>query len=100
MKLDTGDYVASLDIARDKINLPAIRKRQAKGEPDGRRIGVGFAFYTEQSGHGTVEFMKRKFRVIPGYEFGQCAHAAGRQRHYLSSACKTTAKATRPRWHR
>jgi carbon-monoxide dehydrogenase large subunit len=68
MKLDTGDYVAALDIARDKIDLPAIRKRQAAGEPDGRRIGVGFAFYTEQSGHGTVEFVKRKFRVIPGYE--------------------------------
>ena len=68
MKLDTGDYVASLEIARDTIDLPAIRKRQAKGEPDGRRIGVGFAFYTEQSGHGIVEFSKRKFRVIPGYE--------------------------------
>jgi len=68
MKLDTGDYVASLEIARDKIDLAAIRKRQAKGEPDGRRIGVGFAFYTEQSGHGVVEFAKRKFRVIPGYE--------------------------------
>jgi aerobic carbon-monoxide dehydrogenase large subunit len=68
MKLDTGDYVAALDIARDKIDLPAIRERQAQGEPDGRRIGVGFAFYTEQSGHGIVEFAKRKFRVIPGYE--------------------------------
>ena len=68
MKLDTGDYVAALDIARDKIDLPAVRKRQAAGEPDGRRIGVGFAFYTEQSGHGTVEFVKRKFRVVPGYE--------------------------------
>ena len=68
MKLDTGDYVAALDMARDTIDLPAIRKRQAAGEPDGRRIGVGFAFYTEQSGHGTAEFMKRKFRVIPGYE--------------------------------
>ncbi len=68
MKLDTGDYVACLDIAREKIDLPAIRTRQAAGEPDGRRIGVGFAFYTEQSGHGIVEFAKRKFRVIPGYE--------------------------------
>jgi carbon-monoxide dehydrogenase large subunit len=68
MKLDTGDYVASLEIARDKIDLPAIRKRQTQGEPDGRKIGVGFAFYTEQSGHGIVEFAKRKFRVIPGYE--------------------------------
>jgi carbon-monoxide dehydrogenase large subunit len=68
LKLDTGDYVAALDIARDKIDLPAIRKRQAEAEPDGRKIGIGFAFYTEQSGHGTAEFMKRKFRVIPGYE--------------------------------
>jgi len=68
MRLDTGDYVAALDIARDMVDLPAVRKRQAAGERDGRSIGVGFAFYTEQSGHGTAEFAKRKFRVIPGYE--------------------------------
>jgi len=68
MRLDTGDYVAALDTARDMINLSAMRMRQAAGEPDGRAIGVGFAFYTEQSGHGTAEFAKRKFRVIPGYE--------------------------------
>jgi carbon-monoxide dehydrogenase large subunit len=68
MRLDTGDYVAALDTARDMINLTAVRKRQAAGEPDGRVIGVGFAFYTEQSGHGTAEFVKRKFRIIPGYE--------------------------------
>lgn len=68
MRLDTGDYVASLDIARDMVNLSAIRARQALREPDGRAIGVGFAFYTEQSGHGTVEWVKRKSRVVPGYE--------------------------------
>ena len=68
MRLDTGDYVASLDIARDMIDLAGIRARQAAREPDGRAIGVGFAFYTEQSGHGTVEWVKRKSRVVPGYE--------------------------------
>ena len=68
MKLDTGDYVAALDVARDEIDLPAIRKRQAAGEPDGRKIGVGFAFYTEQSAHGIAEFVKRKSRYMPGYE--------------------------------
>ena len=68
MRLDTGDYVAALDTARDMIDLPAIRARQAKPEPDGRAIGVGFAFYTEQSGHGTIEWVKRKSRVVPGYE--------------------------------
>ncbi len=68
MRLDTGDYVAALDTAREMIGLAAVRKRQAAGESDGRKIGVGFAFYTEQSGHGTAEWMKRKFRVVPGYE--------------------------------
>ncbi|MBM3530021.1 MAG: xanthine dehydrogenase family protein [Alphaproteobacteria bacterium] len=68
MRLDTGDYVQALDTARDMIDLPAIRKRQEVGESDGRAIGVGFAFYTEQSGHGTVEWVKRKSRVVPGYE--------------------------------
>ena len=68
MRLDTGDYVTALDAARDLVNLPAIRARQATPEPDGRAIGVGFAFYTEQSGHGQVEWVKRKSRVVPGYE--------------------------------
>jgi aerobic carbon-monoxide dehydrogenase large subunit len=68
MRLDTGDYVKALDIARDMVDLPAIRKRQAAGEPDGRVIGVGFAFYTEQSGHGITEWVKRRSRVAPGYD--------------------------------
>jgi carbon-monoxide dehydrogenase large subunit len=68
MQLDTGDYIASLDTACDMVDLTALRKRQAAGEPDGRAIGVGFAFYTEQSGHGQVEWVKRKSRVVPGYE--------------------------------
>ena len=68
MKLDTGDYKASLTTALDMVDLPAIRARQIRGESDGRHIGVGFAFYTEQSGHGAAEWMKRKGRLIPGYE--------------------------------
>jgi carbon-monoxide dehydrogenase large subunit len=68
MRLDTGDYTASLDTAREMIGFEAIRARQEKGEPDGRAIGVGFAFYTEQSGHGITEWAKRKSRVAPGYE--------------------------------
>ena len=68
MTLDTGDYVACLDAAELLIDRDAIRARQAQGEADGRRIGVGFAFYTEQSGHGTAEWTRRKSRVVPGYE--------------------------------
>jgi carbon-monoxide dehydrogenase large subunit len=68
MRFDTGDYVASLDGARDMIGLDGVRARQRHGEADGRAIGVGFAFYSEQSGHGQVEWTKRKSRVVPGYE--------------------------------
>lgn len=68
LMLDTGDYHESLAKAVGLIGLTAIRERQKKGELDGRKIGVGFAFYTEQSGHGQVEWTKRKSRVVPGYE--------------------------------
>jgi carbon-monoxide dehydrogenase large subunit len=66
--LDTGDYHGSLSTAVERIDLDGIRARQRKGEPDGRVIGVGFAFYSEQSGHGQAEWTKRKSRVVPGYE--------------------------------
>jgi carbon-monoxide dehydrogenase large subunit len=68
LMLDTGDYHASLDTAVKLVGLDAIRARQQKGEADGRAIGVGFAFYSEQSGHGQAEWTKRKSRVVPGYE--------------------------------
>ncbi len=68
MTLDTGDYLACLEGAVDLVDRAAVRQRQAAGEPDGRRIGLGFAFYTEQSGHGTAEWSRRKSRVVPGFE--------------------------------
>ena len=68
LTLDTGDYPGALEAVVEMVDLPTIRARQQLGESDGRRIGVGFAIYTEQSGHGTIEWMKRKSRVVPGYE--------------------------------
>jgi aerobic carbon-monoxide dehydrogenase large subunit len=68
LTLDTGDYPGALEAVVDMIDFPKIRARQARGEADGRRIGVGLAVYTEQSGHGTIEWTKRKSRVVPGYE--------------------------------
>jgi carbon-monoxide dehydrogenase large subunit len=72
MTFDTGDYVRSMDMAYELIGADKIRERQKQSEKDGRAIGVGFAFYSEQSGHGAVEWMKRRGRLIPGYE---SAHA-------------------------
>ncbi|EJM77149.1 xanthine dehydrogenase family protein molybdopterin-binding subunit [Pseudomonas sp. GM55] len=66
--LDSGDYPASLRKAAELIKASAIRERQRLGEADGRRIGLGYATYTEQSAHGTSVFATWGTPVIPGHE--------------------------------
>jgi carbon-monoxide dehydrogenase large subunit len=68
MRYDTGDYPASVRFCAGLLNLPQIRERQLRGEPDGRLIGIGFASFTEQTAHGAAEFASRGASIIPGYE--------------------------------
>jgi carbon-monoxide dehydrogenase large subunit len=68
LKFDNGDYPSAVKLCAETIGLPAVRARQAKGEPDGRLIGVGFACYSEQTGHGCGEWVSRGSPFIPGYE--------------------------------
>jgi carbon-monoxide dehydrogenase large subunit len=65
---DSGDYPQCAARARDAIGLGEVRKRQTRAEPDGRLIGVGIASYTEQSAHGTAEWVARGLPVVFGYE--------------------------------
>jgi carbon-monoxide dehydrogenase large subunit len=65
---DSGDYVECLDRAAAAIDVPAIRARQAVGETDGRRIGVGFAIYCEQGAHGTSVYSGWGIPMVPGFE--------------------------------
>lgn len=65
---DSGDFPASLRRAVEMIGLSEIRERQARGEPDGRRIGFGCATYTEQSAHGTSVFATWGLPVVPGFD--------------------------------
>jgi aerobic carbon-monoxide dehydrogenase large subunit len=67
---DSGDYPEALRRAVDAIGLEALRARQKRGEPDGRRIGVGLAMYSEQAGHGTSVYAAWGIPFVPGYE--QC----------------------------
>ena len=96
MRLDTGDYVASLDTARDMVDLAAIRARQARREPDGRAIGVGFAFYTEQSGHGTGRMGQAQVARGAGLRIRQRPHAARRLGHH---PCRRAEPRPGPRDH-
>jgi len=68
MLYDNGDYARSVQLAADLLDIAAVRARQAKGEADGRLIGIGFASYTEQTAHGCGEWITRGVPIIPGYE--------------------------------
>ncbi|MFI5012369.1 MAG: xanthine dehydrogenase family protein molybdopterin-binding subunit [Hyphomicrobiales bacterium] len=65
---DSGDYPECLRRAMAAIDLAAVRRRQAAGEPDGRRIGVGFAIFCEQSAHGTSVYSGWGIPMVPGFE--------------------------------
>jgi len=68
--LDSGNYGAALKRAAALVDLPAVRVRQQKGEPDGRLIGVGFASFYEQTAYGTGPFGYSAWGIelVPGME--------------------------------
>src|SRR5258708_11116510 len=68
LKFDNGDYPAAVRLCADAIDLPAARARQKQGEPDGRLIGVGLAFYSKHTCHGCSAWVSRGSPFIPGYE--------------------------------
>ncbi len=65
---DSGDYPECARRAIAAIDFDAVRQRQQAGEADGRLIGVGMASYTEQSAHGTAEWVARGLPVVFGFE--------------------------------
>ena len=68
---DSGDYPEAVRRAAKMIDVAAVRARQKRGEPDGRRIGLGFSIYCEQAAHGTSVYHGWGIPMVPGHE--QCA---------------------------
>ena len=100
MRLDTGDYVAALDTARDMIDLPAIRARQAKPRarrPRHRR-GLCVLHRAERPRHGRMG--QAQVARGAGLRIRQRPHAARRLASSSMSARRITARATRPRSRR
>ena len=65
---DSGDYPECLRRAVAEIDLSAVHERQARGESDGRLIGVGMAIFCEQAAHGTSVYSSWGIPMTPGYE--------------------------------
>jgi carbon-monoxide dehydrogenase large subunit len=65
---DSGDYPECLRRAAASIDVDAVRARQAAGEADGRRVGVGLAIFCEQAAHGTSVYAGWGIPMVPGFE--------------------------------
>ncbi|MGJ4902447.1 xanthine dehydrogenase family protein molybdopterin-binding subunit [Bradyrhizobium sp. HKCCYLS2058] len=65
---DSGDYPGALQRALTAIDVPAVRARQQRGEPDGRLIGTGVSIYCEQAAHGTSVYAGWGIPMVPGHE--------------------------------
>jgi carbon-monoxide dehydrogenase large subunit len=68
MQYDTGDYPESLRRCAELLQFADARKRQQRGESDGRLVGIGFACFNEQTAHGAAEYAGRGAAVVPGFE--------------------------------
>src|SRR5206468_5341434 len=75
MRLDSGNYAESVRLCAELLDMPAVRLRQQRSEPEpapaeagGRLIGIGFATFAEQTAHGAAEFASRGASIIPGFE--------------------------------
>ncbi len=65
---DSGDYPEAVRRAISAIDLPAVRARQQRGEPDSRQIGFGMAVFCEQGAHGTSVYHGWGIPMVPGRE--------------------------------
>jgi len=65
---DSGDYPECMRRAAAAIDVEAVRERQRAGEPDGRRIGLGFSIFCEQAAHGTSVYSGWGIPMVPGFE--------------------------------
>jgi carbon-monoxide dehydrogenase large subunit len=68
---DSGSFQESLRVAAERIGYPPAAEQLEAAEAAGRHLGVGFANYTEQTAHGTPEWVKRGLPIVFGYESAQ-----------------------------
>ncbi len=68
---DSGDYPEAVRRAVRAVDLPAVRARQMRAEPDGRRIGFGLAVFCEQGAHGSSVYHGWGVPMVPGREPAQ-----------------------------
>lgn len=66
---DSGDYPQSVRMASELIGHDRIRLEQRQTDAGSRRrVGLGYAAFTEQTAHGAAEWASRRLPVVFGFE--------------------------------
>ncbi|MBW3663896.1 MAG: xanthine dehydrogenase family protein molybdopterin-binding subunit [Actinobacteria bacterium] len=73
MIYDSGDYPGMVTAAAAAIDHDRVREEQRSAAVTTRRIGLGYASYTEQTAHGVEEWDKRGLPVVFGFEAARVA---------------------------
>ena len=76
---DSGDYPAMVRSAIESIDHQNIRQEQGRTPAQDRnRVGIGYAFYIEQTAHGAEEWRRRGASLGAGFESARARlHPAG-----------------------
>lgn len=57
---DSGDYLATLELAAEKIGYSDHRGRADRRRDDGRCVGIGLASYVERTGYASARFLANR----------------------------------------
>ena len=70
---DEGSYKQAMEVAVERIDIPAFRLRQSQMRAGGRYLGLGLSVFSERTGYGTPAYAARGMEIVPGYENVDCS---------------------------
>jgi carbon-monoxide dehydrogenase large subunit len=68
MVYDSGNYDATLDLALERIGADELDALRARGDAEGKLVGLGICCFVEPTGIGSNAFQRRGQVDIAGYE--------------------------------
>ena len=65
---DEGSYLASLDLAEQRVTAGGWPGRAGPAAGRGLLAGIGYSCFSERTAYGTPVMSKRRMRMTPGYD--------------------------------
>jgi carbon-monoxide dehydrogenase large subunit len=86
--LDSGDYARCLDRAMELLSERRWRERQAESREDGRHVGIGISFYTENSALGPSRMINAGGVQQGGYDIARVRVEPGGEVTVYTGLCE------------